>query len=163
MDDPNAEFEEKARAWRDELAEIARTRWKHIKSSEARAQAVLDQFFKYEDTPYETNDSEDFFNEMQLLDESIKICLDSRSMWHFIELAAQVVISSNASGLAGKRHAENRAMKAEVFAWLDANMAQYKSMDAAAQAIAGVVVPVTFRTARDWVVGWKKLRSAGTP
>lgn len=64
---------------------------------------------------------------------------------------------------AAARHTENRAMKKDVFAWLDANMANFKSMDSAAEAIAGVIVPTKFRTTRDWVGEWKKLRSTGTP
>lgn len=62
-----------------------------------------------------------------------------------------------------KRHAENRMMKQDVFKWLDNNINSFKSMDAAAEAIAGNVVPLTFRTARDWVGEWKKLRSTRTP
>lgn len=62
-----------------------------------------------------------------------------------------------------KRHAENRAMKLDVFTWLDNNINRFKSMDAAAEAIAGNVVPLTFRTAREWVGEWKKLRSTRTP
>jgi predicted rRNA methylase YqxC with S4 and FtsJ domains len=61
------------------------------------------------------------------------------------------------------RHQENRAIKQDVFAWLDTNMQNFKSMDSAAEAIAGKVAPVKFRTARDWVGEWKKLRSTGTP
>lgn len=59
------------------------------------------------------------------------------------------------------RHSENRKMKADVFAWCDANMANYKSMDSAAEAIAGKEVPVTFRTARAWIADWKKTQSTG--
>lgn len=62
---------------------------------------------------------------------------------------------------AAARHAENRAMKREVQDWLDANMTNFRSMDKAAEAIAGKVSPVSFRTARDWVGEWKKLRSPG--
>jgi hypothetical protein len=58
------------------------------------------------------------------------------------------------------RHSENRSMKTQVFAWCDANRAKFKSMDATAEAIAGKLVPVKFRTARAWVGEWKKLRSA---
>ncbi len=61
------------------------------------------------------------------------------------------------------RHIENHAMKVEVFDWLDANMVNFKSMDAAAEGIAGKIAPIAFRTARDWVGEWKKLRSASTP
>ncbi len=71
-------------------------------------------------------------------------------------------VSENARTSANKRHIENRAMKAEVFVWLDANMPTFKSMDAAAQAITRQQ-PIAFRTARDWTGQWKKLRSASTP
>jgi hypothetical protein len=60
------------------------------------------------------------------------------------------------------RHTENRAMKTDVFAWLDTNMPNFKSMDAAAQA-AIKQQPIAFRTARDWIGQWKKVRSTGTP
>lgn len=62
-----------------------------------------------------------------------------------------------------KAHSENRAMKMDVFAWLDENMVRFNSMDSAAQEISTNVAPVAFRTARDWVGQWKKVRSAGTP
>lgn len=61
------------------------------------------------------------------------------------------------------RHTENRAIKQDIFVWLDSNMNRFKSMDAAAEAIAGKVAPIKFRTARDWVGEWKKLRLARTP
>ena len=77
-------------------------------------------------------------------------------------MSVKTVYRQSAIGL-DARHNENRAMRAEVFEWLDANMARFKSMDAAAEAIAGNVMPVKFRTARDWVGKWKKLRSTGTP
>jgi len=58
-------------------------------------------------------------------------------------------------------HAENRSMKADVFVWLDANMVNFKSMDKAAEAVIKQQ-PIAFRTARDWVGEWKRLRSAST-
>ena len=61
------------------------------------------------------------------------------------------------------RHNENRAMKQEVFAWLDTNFSTCTSMDDAAEKMAGKLVPCRFRTVRDWVGEWKKLRSTGTP
>ena len=64
---------------------------------------------------------------------------------------------------ANKRHAENRAMKNQVSEWLNTNMTGFKSMDSAAEAIAGKIVPIKFRTARAWVAEWKKLRPTGTP
>jgi hypothetical protein len=54
-------------------------------------------------------------------------------------------------------------MKADVFAWLDANMSKFESMDEAAGEIAGKLVPIKWRTARDWITAWKKERAAGTP
>ena len=62
---------------------------------------------------------------------------------------------------AAARHLENRSMKIDVFKWAEENMANFKSIDSAAEAIAGSLVPVKFRTARGWIGEWKKLRSAG--
>jgi hypothetical protein len=63
---------------------------------------------------------------------------------------------------ANAAHAENRALKRIVFEWCDLNMKNFKSMDSAATAIAGKIVPVVFRTARSWISDWKKDRqSAG--
>lgn len=67
------------------------------------------------------------------------------------------------SDAASKIHVENRAAKADVFAWLDANFSTCASMDDAAGRMAGKLVPHTYRTVRDWVGQWKKLRSASTP
>lgn len=66
---------------------------------------------------------------------------------------------------ANARHKENRDSKADVFKWADKNMKAYKSMDAAALAIADNLVPYKFRAVRKWLTEWKKLqklRSTGT-
>jgi len=70
--------------------------------------------------------------------------------------------TSLAKAAAQARHMETRNMKADVFSWLDVHMTEFKSMDAAALAILKQQ-PIVFRTAREWVGHWKKLRSAGTP
>ena len=62
---------------------------------------------------------------------------------------------------AGVRHAEHRSMKLDVFRWLDEQV-NFKSLDSAAEAVIKQQ-PIAFRTARDWVGEWKKVRSAGTP
>lgn len=51
------------------------------------------------------------------------------------------------------RHRENRAMKAQVLEWYAAHSHEVRSKDAAAGEVAGKVVPVTFRTVRDWLKG----------
>ncbi|QQN72073.1 hypothetical protein [Comamonas testosteroni] len=66
---------------------------------------------------------------------------------------------------ADARHKENRDCRADVFKWADKNMKSYKSMDAAALAIAEKLVPQKFRAVRQWLTDWKKLqklRSTGT-
>lgn len=60
------------------------------------------------------------------------------------------------------RHKENHQTKDFVFAWLDNNMEKYKSMDDAAHYISEKLVPMKFRTVRQWLTEWKKLRSAST-
>lgn len=58
------------------------------------------------------------------------------------------------------RHRENREMKSQVFAWLDANRANHPSMDKCAEVISRTVVPIAFRTARNWVSDWAKERQS---
>ena len=77
--------------------------------------------------------------------------------------SAGMAISAVGTLGADKRYAEHRAMKADVFKWLDEHLKTYKSLDSAAEAIAGKIVPIKFRTAREWVGAYKKLRSTGTP
>ncbi|MFL6676111.1 MAG: hypothetical protein ACJ8LG_22815 [Massilia sp.] len=68
-------------------------------------------------------------------------------------------IKGRAKNGAAARHKENREMKLEVFEWLTQNIDRFNSLDGAAEAIAGDVVPIKFRTARGWVGQWKKLSS----
>ena len=110
--------------------------------------------------------------------QALKAEKDSREGWYYVTQAYRWlgILQGTISGrgmeqgvdamkfsLAGldARHSENRKMKADVFAWCDANMHKYKSMDSAAEAIAGKEVPVTFRTARSWIAAWKKSQSTG--
>ena len=58
-------------------------------------------------------------------------------------------------------HRENRAMKQSVLDWCALNMVNYTSMDSAAEAVAGKIVPITFRTARSWIGDWKKQIQSG--
>ena len=95
-------------------------------------------------------------------DEVIRECLDHRSISVLIALILDNHQSARQAANAIKRHAENHAMKADVFGWLDTNMVNFKSMDVAAQAVIKQQ-PIAFRTAREWVAEWKKLRSASTP
>lgn len=60
-----------------------------------------------------------------------------------------------------QKHKENREMKKQVFDWCAENMGKFKSMDKAAESIAGKLVPVAVRTARSWIGDWKKIQSAG--
>ncbi|MGZ8339114.1 MAG: hypothetical protein ACXW2U_05315 [Telluria sp.] len=62
---------------------------------------------------------------------------------------------------ANAKHAENRAMKKSAFEWCDINMGKFSSFDSAAEAIAGKIIPVKFRTARRYITLWRKERSAG--
>ena len=92
------------------------------------------------------------------------------AFWAGAAIGAMAIIEKSLASMndfsrlgAVARHAENHAMKADVFKWLDQNMHKHGSADSAAEAIFGKVVPVTFRTAQLWVSQWKKLRSTGTP
>ncbi|MDH1379321.1 hypothetical protein N5J07_07600 [Comamonas aquatica] len=87
------------------------------------------------------------------------ICMEKRTGFDYLE---DEINKSFAIKGANARHKENRDSKADVFEWLDKHMHEYKSMDDAAFAIAEKVVPMKFRTVRQWLTEWKKLRSAGT-
>jgi hypothetical protein len=74
--------------------------------------------------------------------------------------------SKSAKAAANIKNKENQQMKRDVFEWCSANISKFDSMDRAAEAIAGTgkLVPVTFRTARDWIGQWAKAqRSARKP
>ncbi len=61
------------------------------------------------------------------------------------------------------RHEENRSIKESVMRWLDENKDLTLHGDNTASEIAGKVAPIKWRTARDYITEWKKLRSAGKP
>tara|TARA_R110000823_G_scaffold305771_1_gene427953 strand:+ start:1593 stop:2558 length:966 start_codon:yes stop_codon:yes gene_type:complete len=72
------------------------------------------------------------------------------------EKAAEIArhrISVTASKAAIKRHAEHYAMKEDVWDWCEDNLHNYKSMEKAAEAVIHTykLVPVSVRTARDWI------------
>lgn len=97
------------------------------------------------------------------LDSAIHSHLDHRTIGAFVELVLSDAQSAAQAARALARHSENHSMRQQVFEWLDQNMPQFTSLDSAADAIAGKVVPVKWRTARDWIGQWKKVRSAGRP
>lgn len=124
-----------------------------------RAQAVLDAWLA--DIEGEDDDA------MELrVNRSIEKFLDVDSISYFVQIISRNRDRAFRSAMARKgsdeTHKEHRAMKAEVFVWLDENRPKFKSMDDAALAITKLQ-PIKFRTAREWVGDWKKLRSASTP
>ena len=168
----NEEFED---ALRDQAA------WKALKAKWAEQEAEITQI-ESENALREKNVAKDLHNEIhsppvnddgtmgeaaglawiERVNEIIRTRLDFYSLCELMNIGSANQVKQKAFRMALKRHSENQAMKAEVFVWLDSNMANFKSMDAAAQA-AIKQQPIAFRTARDWVGEWKKVRSAGTP
>ena len=77
-----------------------------------------------------------------------------------IEFTVQIDKATGAYSVNATELLEVKVRAAALFSGVPAgNM--LKSMDAAAQAITKQQ-PIAFRTARDWVGEWKKLRSTGT-
>lgn len=97
----------------------------------------------------------------QQLDLELREHLHHLSIGRFIELVLSNAVKAKQSAAALKRHQENHAMKLQVFEWLSINFQKFKSMDAAAEAIAGKLVPLKFRTVRKWVKEYKDMQSAG--
>jgi len=64
---------------------------------------------------------------------------------------------------AAKRHEENTAMREEAIRYYEEHEATFKSAEAAANVIAGTIVPVAHRTVADWIRAHRRLRPAGRP
>ncbi|MBE0586562.1 MAG: hypothetical protein IH617_00790 [Hydrogenophaga sp.] len=85
-------------------------------------------------------------------------------------MSVQTALHASLKGL-DTAHAEHRAIKKDVFAWLDQNRMKHgrpdfekrgeRTMDATADQIAGSIVPIKRRAARGYITEWKKLRSTG--
>jgi len=96
------------------------------------------------------------------ISELLRLRLELRVLSERSEQRAEAIaherISLKASKAAIARHRENREMKADVFAWCAERLHEYSSMEKAAEAIAGQgrLVPVSVRTARDWIAEWRR-------
>ena len=97
----------------------------------------------------------------QAFDLELREHLHHLTIARFIELILNNAVKAKQSAAAIKRHQEHYSMKHQVFGWLDINFQNYKSMDATAEAIAGKLVPLKFRTVRKWVKEYKDMHSAG--
>lgn len=73
-----------------------------------------------------------------------------------LEKKVAEVIREKARANGSMAHVRNRELKARVFEWCETNLSQYKSMDQAAEAIAGVEIQKAFTTVRSWIREWKK-------
>lgn len=93
----------------------------------------------------------------------IRTRLSFESLLLLLEKTVDDEASRLAKQRASKRHAENHAMRDEVYAWLDANKTPKMSLDDAATEMAGKLVPLTWRSVRDHCIGWNRLRSASKP
>ena len=94
----------------------------------------------------------------------LRLLLQASGYCMGLQLSQVGEAQANARSELGKRgaqarHGENRALKQDAFSWLDSHRHEFASMDKAAEALAGKIVPVTFRTARDWVGEWHRLRA----
>lgn len=72
-------------------------------------------------------------------------------------------LSQNGRKAAAKRHEENVALRECAIQYYEAHEASFRSIESAAAAIAGKIVPVTHRTVVDWLRAHKKQRSASRP
>jgi hypothetical protein len=85
-------------------------------------------------------------------------------MWTSKQFLASSALKEMSRKGADKTNAENRALRAFALEHYEKHRASFSSVEAAAQAIAGKIVPVAHRTVRDWIASHNKSkRSAGTP
>ena len=82
----------------------------------------------------------------------------------FPEVEVVAVVATLAEAEAAiQRHKENNAMREQVIQHYVANESSYRSVEAAAEAIAGKLVPAKHRTVAEWIREFRKLRSARRP
>ena len=115
--------------------------------------------------PIEDDDSIDevkYESWVQSVNEHIRTSIDMDAMMEIIRLYRESAVKNTAIRNALKRHTENHALRDAVYSWADANIKQGKSLDDAASDVAGKVVPLKWRTVREHLTQWKKLRSAST-
>ena len=98
-----------------------------------------------------------------ILQRAIADNLDITTIGAFIELIVANAESAKQTAAALKRHAENHALRDEIYAWMDANYKKGMALDDAASIISEKIVPLKWRTVRDHLTAWRKLRSTGTP
>ena len=116
--------------------------------------------------PIEDDDSVDeakYESWVQSINEHIRTSIDMDAMMEILRLHSQSVATGAARRNALKRHAENHALRDAVHTWADKNIKPGKSLDDAASDVAGKVVPLKWRTVREYLTEWKKLRSASRP
>ncbi len=97
------------------------------------------------------------------LQQAVAENLDHSSIGAFIELIVANAESAKQTAAALKRHADNHALRDEIYAWMDANYKKGMALDDAASIISEKIVPLKWRTVRDHLTAWRKLRSTGTP
>lgn len=66
-------------------------------------------------------------------------------------ITAEKTIQANAKKAANSRHTENHAMRTQALEWYASHKHEYSSKEEAAMEITKIV-PVKFRTARDWLI-----------
>ena len=97
------------------------------------------------------------------MDECLRRDLDHKSINFFVQYVLEFYEKSVQAEKASVGHAENHAMRDQIFEWLDTHKTPAMSLGDAATALAGKVVPLKWSTVREHCTSWNKLRSAGTP
>jgi len=143
-----------------------RARDEEIKKKKDRSKFIAEELY-YElcSPPVDDEDNitdEDFDAWKNRITSMIKKDLDFDSLLVFLSMSKESSTRQRASILATKRHEKNHHAMEKVFIWCDANMSRFRSMDDAAFDIAETFVPQKFRTVRQWMTEWKKVRAAGS-
>ena len=88
----------------------------------------------------------------------IKERIDFHSILEIMRKAEEIGISRQAAAKAVKRHSENHAIRDEIYAWLDANLGAWNSLNDAAAKMAMKVVPLKYEAVRRHCTEWNRLR-----
>ena len=160
--------------------------WMHFNLKDAkkedfiRVESLVNDMSKYDNLgdflrvdAHETQQNEVAAFVFVLIDRLAIHARDGRDGWLAMEYVFQLYeamdyfsperksVRNSVRKAANARHAENRAMKQEAFEWYSDHGHTLKNDDAAIEI--KKLVPVSLRTAQDWITGFRKvLRSART-
>lgn len=150
------------RYWQAYKTELAAKEFQRCETERRAEEVVHDLYAELCSPPFDEKDEYDEAGEeawIGRVNEIIRTRLEFDSLFLLLRYAGSLETKRQAQNKAQKRHTENHALRDAVYSWADANISPALTLDDAASAIAGKIVPLKWRTVREHLTAWKKLRA----